>query len=74
MKEAERLSKLIADKKARRSEDTTAVVSSGDVSETTTQGIMTPIVHLDGPQRTDSQTLPHAQTLAMMTMHILPFP
>lgn len=43
MKEAQRLSQLIAEEEARKSTtEPSAVGSSGDVSETTTQGIMTP--------------------------------
>jgi len=43
MKEAQRLSQLIAEEDAKKSMDEpSAVVSSGDISETTTQGIMTP--------------------------------
>lgn len=43
MKEAQRLSQLIAEEEAKKSAtEPSAVSSSGDVSETTTQGIMTP--------------------------------
>ncbi|KAH0288294.1 hypothetical protein KCU62_g5305, partial [Aureobasidium sp. EXF-3399] len=43
MKEAQRLSQLIAEEDAKKSlDEPSAVVSSGDISETTTQGIMTP--------------------------------
>lgn len=43
MREAQRLSQLIAEQDAKKSMDEpAAVVSSGDISETTTQGIMTP--------------------------------
>ncbi|KAI5203894.1 hypothetical protein E4T39_03958 [Aureobasidium subglaciale] len=43
MKEAQRLSQLIAEEEAKRSNiDPSTLASSGDVSETTTQGIMTP--------------------------------
>ncbi|KAH0275049.1 hypothetical protein KCU91_g4841, partial [Aureobasidium melanogenum] len=43
MKEAQRLSQLIAEEEAKKSTtEASAVSSSGDVSETTTQGIMTP--------------------------------
>jgi hypothetical protein len=43
MREAQRLSQLIAEEDAKKSMDEpSAVFSSGDISETTTQGIMTP--------------------------------
>ena len=43
MREAQRLSQLIAEEDAKKSMDEpSAIVSSGDISETTTQGIMTP--------------------------------
>ncbi|KAH0279587.1 hypothetical protein KCU91_g1643, partial [Aureobasidium melanogenum] len=43
MKEAQRLTQLIAEEEAKKSAaEASAVSSSGDVSETTTQGIMTP--------------------------------
>lgn len=43
MKEAQRLSQLIAEEDAKKSMDEpSAIASSGDISETTTQGIMTP--------------------------------
>ncbi|KAI4852404.1 hypothetical protein E4T44_01507 [Aureobasidium sp. EXF-8845] len=43
MREAQRLSQLIAEEDAKKSiDEPSAVFSSGDISETTTQGIMTP--------------------------------
>ncbi|KAI4759931.1 hypothetical protein E4T52_08090 [Aureobasidium sp. EXF-3400] len=43
MREAQRLSQLIAEEDAKKSTDeSSAIASSGEISETTTQGIMTP--------------------------------